>query len=386
MLAALTMAMAPAWGEEAVGLGAVLLRRWCAAGENRVFSPYSIESVMAMLGQGAKGSSADEIAKALGAADAAETAVGFKLRRESLEAARDRTPDVELVIANAIYPQAGMAVAPEFADSVATNFHGRLHSLDYRNATEEARTHINTWVAETTKERIKDLLAPGTLTPDSRLTLVNAIYFKGKWAHPFDPAHTAMRVFHSGEENEREVPTMQRTGKMRYGEFDGVQAVELPYAGGELSMLVLLPPENGGLSAVGELLTRGFPTAWKLKSRLREVRLWLPRFTIEWERECGEALRQAGIAEVFDAARADLSGIAGQKGDLVVSAVIHKAFVEVAEEGTEAAAATAVMVRMTAMLPEEPVLFRADRPFVFLIRHEASDTTLFAGVLTKVER
>lgn len=353
-----------------------LIGQWCDGNQNTVFSPYSIAVVLAMTAEGSKGTTLDEIDAALvsdgGGRDSFKQEAFPRLSTES---------GLELAVANALFPQRDFELVPEFTDRIAREYDGTARGLDYRRRTEHARRKINGWVEEKTRGRIEDLIAPGVLTPATRLTLVNAVYFKGLWREKFDPRQTVDKPFETGDGSRRDVPMMQRRGQIRYGDLKTVKAVELPYQGGQLALLVLLPHDRE-LSSAADALRGGFISEWPSQSRHREVILELPRFKITWENECSAAIRQAGVTTVFDTMRADLSGIAGRPGELSLSAVVHKAFIEVNEEGTEAAAATAGMIRMTSLIePEAPAMFKANRPFVYAIYHIETGRILFAGAV-----
>ena len=362
---------------------AALIGRWCGGTENVVFSPYSLSAALAMTAAGGRGATAEQVADALGLPRGPEAlASAFGARDQALAEARGQSPGLALSVANALYPQRDYPVKPAFLELIRTRFKGEATPLDYAADPEAARVEINRWVETQTASRIQDLLAPGVLTRATRMTLVNAIYFKGRWATPFDVAQTQPAPFHVTGKAAVQAPLMQRRGPMRYAERNGLQAVELPYAGNQFAMLVLLPAPDQTAAGVAQSLAEKGLGAWEAALAETDVTLFLPRFTCTWSRECMQTLQALGMTALFDAAAADLSGIAGQPGELVVSAVVHKAFVEVAEEGTEAAAATAVAIKMTAFRPpERPVVFRADRPFVFLIRERASGCVLFAGVV-----
>jgi serpin B len=372
-------APAAAPGED---FAAALFARWCDGTANVVFSPHSIFAALAMTAAGARGESAAQIARALRPDEPPEQLAGsFALLEERLAAARDASPGLTLAIANSLWPQRGFAIRPAFAELIRARFRGEVAPLDYAGQTEEARLAINRWVAQRTADRIQDLIPPGALDKDTRLALVNAVFFLGLWETPFDEALTTEAPFSGPDGVVAPAFFMQRKGEMRHAAGEGVQALELPYAGGRFAMVVLLPDKDRSLrEAVVRRRDKGLAT-WDDNLRQRQVALFLPRFSCTWMSECRPALAAAGITDIFDPARADLSGIAGGPGDLFVSAVIHKAFVEVTEKGTEAAAATGVAMRLTAFDP--PVVFRADRPFAFLIRERRTGCVLFAGVVAR---
>jgi serpin B len=247
--------------------------------------------------------------------------------------------------------------------------------LDFASAPEEARTTINEWVSEQTEERIKDLIPQGAIDALTRLVLTNAIYFNAAWANPFEEAATHDGPFHLLDGSEASVPLMKQTEGFGYAEGEGYQAVELPYDGRELAMVVLLPREGqfeefeGGLDAAQAEQIIG-------SLAYRQVALTMPKFEFESEFMLRDTLAALGMAEAFSE-QADFSGMTGQR-DLFISDVVHKAFVSVDENGTEAAAATAVIMKLTAAV-EEPAEMTMDRPFIFLIRDLETGAILFVG-------
>jgi serpin B len=284
----------------------------------------------------------------------------------------------KLSVANALWGREGETFLPDFLRLLREHYGVGLRLVDFRSA-EQARETINSWVEEQTGGRIKDLLQPPLPRPDTSLLVTNAIYFKGDWATPFPMAATRDEDFKVTLDKVVPLPMMHRTGRLNYFEGDGFQALELPYAGGDLSMVVLLPRKVDGLAEFEQSLTAGSLAASLLGLRPHRVEVALPRFRMESAFELAPVLSAMGMPAAFNDA-ADFSGINGRR-DLYLSAVVHKAFVDVNEEGTEAAAATGVAVaRMAiAVRPEPVVVFRADHPFVFLIRLNRTGSLLFLG-------
>lgn len=381
-----------AMGSSAADVGAVrgdmfavdLLSQWCDGTANVVYSPYSLSAALGMVAAGSRGETARQIAVGLKLGiPAGELPAHFAAMDSSLAAAR-KAGSVELAIANSLWPQQNFMFNPAYLDVVRTQFRGEARAVDYVSATEAARQTINQWVAEHTSNRIKDIIAPGILGAATRMTLVNAVYFKGKWGRPFVPQRTTPAPFFAADGRAATVSLMSQSNRFRYSETDGIQELELPYAGDKLAMLVLLPDQKQGLRQVAEVLKKRGLSPWDNKLAMREVSVFLPKFTFTSERSCVDTMRALGIADPFDAARADLSGMAGKPGDLVVSALIHKAFIEVGEEGTEAAATSVGVIAMTSFMPQEPpVIFRADHPFVFLIRERQTGCILFMGAVAR---
>jgi serpin B len=335
-----------------------LYRRAAEKEGNVVLSPYSVAAALAMVREGARGATADEMARVLGAAPPAVDAVGSRLD-----------------VANSVWLQSGFAVKPDYTSLLQSRYGAVAEQVDFQRATEQARQRINTWVEQKTEGKIEDLLVPGTVTADTRLVLANAVYFKGAWESPFDAKRTAAADFTLASGEKVSAPFMNQKARFGYVSDDRVTALSMPYAGGDVSMVVLLPAEAGGLVALERDLTRERLDAWVGAMRRLEVTTAIPKFQMTSEMSLADTLSAMGMRRVFTR-DADLSGIAEGKG-LALTAVVHKAFVDVNEEGTEAAAATGGVVGVTSV--QNPVVFRADRPFLFVVRHEPTGTVLFIG-------
>jgi len=356
---------------------------------NRFISPFSISSALAMTYAGARGETALQVARAL----------HFTLPTEKLHAAfhdlldelHNRTAarpgtkpagSLELLTANALWTQTGEPILPEFQKQIEGNYEGGLYAVDFRQAPEAAREHINHWVEEQTRGKIRDLLKPQYIDARTVLILTNAIYFKALWATPFAPENTKPDDFHASAAETVRVDMMHLSGKFRYAENDAMQALELPYQGANLSMVIVLPRSDGSLSRLEGSLSLAGLEGWLKLLTQRRVEISLPQFKLTAECELKNALSTLGMPAAFDAGQADFSGMTGSR-DLVISAVVHKAFVEVEEKGTEAAAATGVVMRRAAAAPAPPAIFRADHPFLFLIRDNQSGSILFLGRLVR---
>ena len=257
---------------------------------------------------------------------------------------------------------------------VKKHYDGGFNTVDFAGATEASRLTINSWVEQKTANKIKDLLAQGSLTELTRLVLTNAIYFKGDWAVKFKPDLTKPMPFHVSVEKTVNVPMMRQNGDFLFAENDDVKVLELPYVGKELSMVLLLPKTN--MNDLNAKLDAARLAEWTGQVREREVDIYLPKFKFETQYELKELLSDMGMVDAFALPPADFSGMSGQK-DLYITKVIHKAIIEVNEEGSEAAAATAVVMGVKAVL-HKPV-FKADQPFLFLIRHNDTGAILFMG-------
>ena len=342
---------------------------------NLFFSPYSIETALAMTYAGARGETAEQMAKTLHydlPNDREHAAFGALIKQINSPGEKR---GYQLSTANALWTQKDYPFAADFLKLTKDNYGAEAKEVDFNGATEQARKTINAWVEKQTQEKIKDLLPKGSLTVNTRLVLTNAIYFKGDWASQFKKDRTKNETFRAGDKK-IDAPFMSQKQKFGYAEDDALQVLEMPYVGKELSMVVLLPKKADGLADLEKALTADKLAAWFGRLRERETEVTLPKFKTTVEFELSDTLAKMGMPVAFTA-RADFSGMNGGKGSLSISKVIHKAFVDVNEEGTEAAAATGVVVEPKAA-KVNPV-FRADHPFVFLVRDKRSDSILFLG-------
>ena len=354
---------------------------------NLCFSPFSIRIALAMAEAGARGETATQIRDALGG-ERPEALVG-RLKRLSA-----RSPALELDLANALWSQTGAPLEPKFRDVVAEQYDGELSSLDFRGNAEGARETINGWVEARTHEKIRDLLPPGSLNDDSRLVLVNAIYFKDRWMQEFDAESTRDAPFHREDGVTVQVPTMSDLQQhLLYFRADGFQAVDVEYRDGKLSMLVVLPDREHGLRRLESELSAALLQDVVEQMQDRSVRIFLPRFEMRSRLDnLIGALAALGITRAFSREAADFSGINGLRPPneeaLFISRVIHEAFVDVNETGTEAVAATALpFLRVGSSLQPRPIVeFRADHPFLFAIRERTTGEILFLGRVTDPTR
>ncbi len=362
---------------------------------NLFFSPYSISTALAMTYAGARGATAHEMAQTLlfptspeaiaklGLPDAPMTpeefarAFGQIIRDLNERGGKDA---YELRVANALWGQKGFAFLDAFRELVASEYGGRARDVDFVGATEKARQTINAWVEEQTNGKIKNLIAQGALGAMTRLVLTNAIYFKGNWARQFDEARTQDAPFTLIKEDKTQVPMMNQKAKFGYAEAKDLQILQLPYAGDELSMVILLPKADDGIVQLESNLTTENLATWLDRIHHREVIVSIPKFKMTSKFDLGTVLRSMGMGRAFSST-ADFSGMTGQR-NLFISAVIHQAYVDVNEEGTEAAAATGVVMRLTSIGPNRTPVFRADHPFIFMIRDNASGSLLFLGRVT----
>ena len=341
---------------------------------NLFFSPYSISAALAMTYAGARGNTQVEMAQALHfLPDQEQLHPAFAFLRARLGDI-GRKGQVQMSVANALWPQKGYALLKEFL-ALTKQYYGVLvTAVNYGDA-ETARGTINAWVEKRTGAKIQEMIPRGLLDATTCLILVNAIYFKGNWASQFDQGLTGDAPFWITPAEKVQVPMMSQTIEFGYREGDGLQVLELPYAGDDLSMVVLLPREIDGLAELEGRLTVDNLNTWTAGLWQTEVQVFLPRFEISFPFRLDDALKSMGMADAF--ANADFSGMDGTKS-LYIGAVLHKAFVAVNEEGTEAAAATAVFMKAKG-LPLPAPTFRADHPFVFLIRENSTGSILFLG-------
>lgn len=358
-----------------------LYARLRARDGNVFFSSYSISNALAMTYAGARGPTATQMAAAL-----RFPMDGDRLHRSFAKVNRDvngagSKGGAELHVANALWTQMGLATLPAFQATVKNLYAAGLTPLDFRGAPEKARMTINAWVEQQTRDRIKDLIPEGVLTPATRVVLTNAIYFKGKWKYAFPAAATRNDKFTlSTGKTIGDVPLMRQQGAFRHLDGGSFQALELPYDANQQSMIVFLPKRADGLTELEKTLTAARVTDWMAQLTVREVDVTLPRFKVTAEFQLKDALTDLGMPLAFSPGKADFSGIATGE-PLALSAVIHKAYVDVNEKGTEAAAATAAMLATSARAPEPRPVFRADHPFFFVIRDNGTGSLLFAGRL-----
>ncbi|MGA2093769.1 MAG: serpin family protein [Sedimentisphaerales bacterium] len=344
---------------------------------NLFLSPYSISTALAMTCAGARGQTEQEMAKALQFPTGVSNEQFNKAFGEIIKQlnAEGQKGAFELVVANALWGQKDYKFLPDYLASVKTNYQGNLEQVDFKTQAEEARKTINAWVESKTKDKIKDLIKPGMLDTMTRLVLTNAIYFKGKWAIQFKPEQTQQLPFTLLSGQKVTVPMMNQKERLGYTEINDIQLLELPYKGDILSMVVLLPRKTDGVKELEKQLNAGNLKSWITGLRKREVQVYFPRFKMTSEFELAQILGEMGMHDAFSG-KADFSGMTGNR-DLFISAVVHKAYVDVNEEGTEAAAATGVVMRATSVAPT--TVFRADHPFIFLIRDNHTGSILFIG-------
>jgi serpin B len=345
---------------------------------NLFFSPESISTAFAMAYAGARGSTASQMAAALHFTlppNKLHPAMGALLTSFNAEHA-----GYKLRVADALWAEKDFTFLDDFVKLTASDYGAGFNRVDFKGAPEQARATINQWVEQKTEDKIKDLLPAGSLTPATRLVLTNAIYFKGDWQTQFDKASTKEEDFHLTAAQTVKAPLMHLTAKLSYFNGGTFQAAEIPYKSGELSMIVLLPNDGAGLPTLEQSLTAANTQHWfgQLRGGAKII-LTMPKFKMTQQFQLGNTLSAMGMAQAFQKGAADFSGMTGKR-DFWISAAIHKAYIDVNEEGTEAAAATGIVMRSMAMQREQPpIVFRADHPFLFVIRDNRSGGILFLG-------
>lgn len=350
-------------------------------GGNLFYSPYSISEALAMTYAGARGETEKSMAEALDFTlsqdrlHPAFNSLDLQLKQRGQGAKGKDGEGFRLHVVNAIWGQKGYTFLEQFLDVLAQNYGAGLRILDFIGQTEQSRITINDWVSDQTEQKIKDLIPQGAINSLTRLVLTNAVYFNAAWQNPFDKNATSNGPFSLLDGSNVTVPMMKQTGSFSYAEGANYQAVELPYDGQELSMVILLP-KAGQFETFEKSLDAQVVEEIIGKLQNRQVALTMPKFEYESSFGLKQALTTLGMGVAFTP-DADFSGMDG-KHDLLIQDVLHKAFVSVDEAGTEAAAATAVIVGITSM-PAQPVEVKVDRPFIFLIRDISTGSIIFLG-------
>ena len=344
---------------------------------NIFFSPFSISTALAMTYLGADGNTALQMKQVLHFEDE-----GLHESFSELIASLDKPAEAyRLITANALWVQKNYPLLESFLKDIDRYYRAPVNIVDFVTDLDNSIRKVNDWIEEKTAGKIKNMLTKDDVDSLTRLILTNAIYFKGKWKTPFDEKLTKKDFFYVNENTKVEVDMMELTEKFEYYEDDRVQVLKLPYAGSSLSMVIVLPRVNVKLIELEKDLTKEKIEQWLKNLSETRVQLFLPRFKILERLSMKETLVKMGMTDAFSD-KANFSKIDGTL-KLKIQNVIHQAFVEVNEEGTEAAAATAVIVGIKMAMPVMPVIFRADRPFMFFIQEETSNTILFMGRLQK---
>ncbi|OWF44438.1 Serpin B9 [Mizuhopecten yessoensis] len=346
-------------------------------GDNLFYSPFSISAAMSMVFLGARGQTAVQMGPALKLQSLGQRV--HEAFEDYLQVAMIGNKEVTLRIANRLYPNQKTDIMSSFFELCKKHYQTDIKAMNY-DPPETARNEINGWVSVKTAQKINDLLPEGSLNPMTVMVLVNAIYFKAEWMLKFDQYCTKEGTFHTLNGRQEKVQMMSNVDKhfcMKRDEKLKCSALELPYKGNALSMVVILPDDKDGLSALEDSLTPS-----KLHGLIKHmtptaVNVTLPKFKLESEFELSKIFKEMGMADLFEASKADMSGL-DASGKTYLSAIFHKTFVDVTETGTEAAAATAVAMNCC-MSMKMPLVFDADHPFIFLIKDNRSDTILFCG-------
>lgn len=349
---------------------------------NIFFSPFSISMALAMVYEGARGETQLEMEKVF------HFPMDEKTRHESFASVHQqinkKDARYKISTANALWIQKDYRLLPEYLQTIQRYYAGYATNVDFIGATEQARQQINSWVETKTNNKIKDLFPPGSLNPLSKLVITNAIYFKGNWVKQFDKNLTTEEDFRVNESKTNKVMMMSRNDPeaiFNYAETENLQILEMPYEGEDLAMIVLLPKDDD-LKSLEDSLILGKVKEWQGLVAMRRVDVYIPRFTFKTKYFLSSNLSEMGMRLAFSE-QADFSGIDGTK-NLSIQIVVHQAFVDVNEEGTEAAAATGVAVGITSVGPRIPV-FRADHPFIFMIQEKNTGNILFFGRVAEPE-
>ena len=346
---------------------------------NLFISPYSIFTALAMTYEGARGETADEMATVLSVEQDNES---FHTYMKNLyEVLNTKNEEYNISTANALWVKENLQLLEVYLNVIQEYYGGDAAEVDYSNPTEAAAI-INQWVENQTNGLIKDLITADAINPLTALILTNAIYFKGIWKTQFDPVNTTNRTFEISAGTSVETPTMSLIDTedvFNYAETDDLQILELPYTGDDISMIILLP-KNNDLSSTIDTIDSDMFSEWTESMVETKVDIYLPKFKVETSYTLKNYLIELGMNIPFTSS-ADFSGITGGK-DLFISQVIHKAFIDVNEEGTEAAAATAVIMEFTSNGGSSRIVFNCNHPFIYLIQHKQTETILFMGSIS----
>jgi serpin B len=346
-----------------------LTQQLYSPGKNLFCSPYSLSAALAMTYAGAGGLTAKEMELVMHYPQVL-THEGFLQMTKRMEEINAKG-QIKLTVANALWNR--LQLHPDYLELTKRYYKAEVYPLTSENP-------INEWAFNNTNGKIPKVLEAGDVTPDVKLILTNAIYFKGDWVKTFDKDYTTEADFHKSDKSVSPCSLMYANDQFNYAEFEGYQAIELPYSGDDLSMVVLLPKQNSSLEQLVKSLNAKELDKNLRALKLQEVKLWLPKFKLETSYELVDVLRTMGMKAPFNGA--DFSKMTKDKTPLVISRIIQKAFVEVNEKGTEAAAVTVVMMTTESSIERQHVeipQFRADRPFLFLIRDKQSGAILFSG-------
>lgn len=347
--------------------------------ENIFFSPYSIFIAMAICYDGAEGSTKEQISNVFYYPLSKPVLEGST--KEMIDTINSDNDAYDLETANALWVLEEYPLNEQYVFNAENYYDGMITPLDFGGQPEESRLIINSWVEKKTNDKIKDLLAERSIDGNTRLIITNAVYFNGKWLQEFEEAGTRKKVFYLSDGQEKKVDTMYAIETYNYGKDKNAQILELPYKGDDISMYIILPSKNN-IEEFENDLTLGYYNELKDNLNSDEVKILLPKFTFEARAELNEPLQDMGIVDAFDSSMADFSGISASDG-LSISEVIHQAYIGVNEKGTEAAAATGIV--MEDSLPYYKYEFTADHPFMFFIEDKRTGCILFMGKVENPE-
>ena len=347
--------------------------------ENIFFSPYSIFTAMAICYDGAEGSTKEQMSNVFYYPLSKPVLEGST--KEMIDTINSDNDAYDLETANALWVLEDYPLNEQYVLNAENYYDGMITPLDFAGQSEESRLIINSWVEKKTNDKIKDLLAEGSIDGNTRLIITNAVYFNGIWLQEFEEAGTRKKVFYLSDGQEKKVDTMYAIETYNYGKDKNAQILELPYKGDDISMYIILPSKNN-IEEFENDLTLGYYNELKDNLNSDEVKILLPKFTFEARAELNEPLQDMGIVDAFDSGMADFSGISASDG-LSISEVIHQAYIDVNEKGTEAAAATGIV--MVVSQPYYKYEFTADHPFMFFIEDKRTGCILFMGKVENPE-
>jgi len=352
-----------------------LLRKYAAQKENVVVSPYSLRAALAMTSLGAKGDTLKELEDKLELKSGDKKHIEAKRLHDALTRSERKTT---LTSVNKIYLDKSMNLIESAEKNAREYYDAGLASADFRNTPDAERLKINDWVSKQTRERIENLLPEGTVKASTKMILVNALYFFGEWKKPFKKEESSARAFY-GKRKARVMTMHKHFNSLGYEKRKHAEFICLDYIDDDLGMYVALPNKGSSLNTMLKTITPALLNDLRAAMLYQEVEVYLPRFRIEETMSFDEDLKRFGIKKAFST-EADFTGFAGKDNPLLISSVIQKAFIEVNEKGTEAAAATALLM-VAGGMPQKPPTFDANRPFAFWVEHKHSHTILFAGAV-----
>ncbi len=350
------------------------------------FSPSSIETALSMTLSGARGRTEKQMATVMNVQPDAithhhEELAGFEQQLKNIL----KKGEITITSSNSIWPQQGYPLSLRWITLMRKYYGSAVTPVDYIRQTEKARLSINRQVEKETKKRVREFIKPGILTPRTRLSLVSAVYFKGDWEHPFNENNTIKSPFYIKRGKTGMAPLMRQSATFGYADRDSLQVLELPYSGKELSMVLILPKETFGLEALEKSMTPERFLLWTSNLHQTKVDARILKFSTTAAFRLDKTLINMGMTDAFSSDLADFSGMDSNRNNLFIGAVVHKAFVDVSEKGTEAAAATAVIMQLKSAMPMPIPVFKTDHPFFFVIRENSSGRILFMGRITDPE-